>query len=287
MALELKDIVGTFPTTLTPIDTISSVGRQAMDGNWVLRVEDVDVGPLAREGVLNAWGLRVKETLTASGAVSPITVSNVASDRMYSCVVAPVTLLGKTPASDPQLAPAFLVTPSSTPGGAIEPSTIQLLAQGGTTSFTLFPEAGYEIEPVTGTCGGSLSGSTFTIDAASADCTVDANFSAIPGTVSPLPPVIAAPTVRATSATVQITPGSEGSDPVSSYTTECTVDNSLFRSSAPRLVPLGFFNGDREASALGPQGGRTFIANPDLKLLGEDMVVRFDTPSSSFVDFRD
>ena len=85
---------------------------------------------------------------------------------------------------------------------------------------------------------------------------------------------------------MQITPSSEGSDPVSSYTTECTVDNSLFRSSAPRLVPLGFFNGDREATTLGPQGGRTFITNPDLKLLGEDMVVRFDTPSSSFVDFR-
>ena len=41
-----EDIAGTFPTTLTPIDTISSVGRQAMDGNWVLRVEDVDVGHL-------------------------------------------------------------------------------------------------------------------------------------------------------------------------------------------------------------------------------------------------
>jgi subtilisin-like proprotein convertase family protein len=55
--LDGEDIAGTFPTTLTPIDTISSVGRQAMDGNWVLRVEDVDVGPLVREGVLNAWGL--------------------------------------------------------------------------------------------------------------------------------------------------------------------------------------------------------------------------------------
>ena len=99
-----------------------------------------------------------------------------------------------SPSSAPS--PTFQVTPSSTAGGTVEPSTIQLLAQGGTTSFTLFPEAGYEIEPVTGTCGGSLSGSTFTIDAASADCTVDANFGLIPGTVSPSPPVIAAPTVR-------------------------------------------------------------------------------------------
>ena len=95
-----EDIAGTFPTTLTPIDTISSVGRQAMDGNWVLRVEDVDVGPLVREGVLNAWGLRISETVTAAGSGSPITVNGVARGRDYSCTVAPVTGLGTLPVSD-------------------------------------------------------------------------------------------------------------------------------------------------------------------------------------------
>ena len=86
-----EDIAGTFPTTLTPIDTISSVGRQAMDGNWVLRVEDVDVGPLVREGVLNAWSLRISEKLTTAGSGSPITVNGVTRGRDYSCTVAPVT----------------------------------------------------------------------------------------------------------------------------------------------------------------------------------------------------
>ncbi|MDA7583900.1 proprotein convertase P-domain-containing protein [Luminiphilus sp.] len=95
-----EDIAGTFPTTLTPIDTISSVGRQAMDGDWVLRVEDVDVGPLVREGVLNAWGLRISETVITAGSGSPITVNGVTRGRDYSCTVAPVTGLGTLPVSD-------------------------------------------------------------------------------------------------------------------------------------------------------------------------------------------
>jgi hypothetical protein len=100
VALDGEDIAGTFPTTLTPIDTISSVGRQAMDGNWVLRVEDVDVGPLVREGVLNAWGLRISEKLTTAGSGSPITVNGVTRGRDYSCTAAPVTGLGTVPVSD-------------------------------------------------------------------------------------------------------------------------------------------------------------------------------------------
>ena len=94
-----EDIAGTFPTTLTPIDTIDSVGRQAMDGNWALRVEDVDVGPLVREGVLNTWGLRISETVTATGSSSPIMVNGFRG-RDYSCTVAPVTGLGTLPVSD-------------------------------------------------------------------------------------------------------------------------------------------------------------------------------------------
>ncbi len=43
----------------------------------MLRVEDVDVGPLVREGVLNAWGLRISETVTTTGSGSPITVNGV------------------------------------------------------------------------------------------------------------------------------------------------------------------------------------------------------------------
>ena len=92
-------IVGTFPTTLTPYNTISSVGRQPMDGNWVLKVEDVSQAS-SFEGVLSAWGLRISENLKTIGSGSPITVYGAIRGRDYSCTVAPVTGLDLQPASD-------------------------------------------------------------------------------------------------------------------------------------------------------------------------------------------
>ena len=146
-----EDIAGTFPTTLTPIDTISSVGRQAMDGNWVLRVEDVDVGPLVREGVLNAWGLRISETVTTAGSGSPITVDGVTRGRDHSCTVAPVTGLGKPPISDAVTVNVPLelpVTPTVT-STDYEDGTIRLtvsVADNGGTDIT-----GYEATCTDGT----------------------------------------------------------------------------------------------------------------------------------------
>ena len=71
---------------------------------------------------------------------------------------------------------SFTVTPSSSGHGTISPSTPQSVSNGATTAFTLTPDAGYHIVPVTGTCGGSLVGNTFTTAAVTADCTVVANF---------------------------------------------------------------------------------------------------------------
>ena len=76
-----------------------------MDGDWVLTVEDVDVGPIVREGVLNSWGIKLTEQLTANSADSPITVSGLTNGRQYSCTVAPVTNLGTLPLSNPITVP--------------------------------------------------------------------------------------------------------------------------------------------------------------------------------------
>ena len=54
------------------------------------------------------------------------------------------------------------VTPSAATGGSISPSDAQTVSEGAATSFTLTPASGYEISSVGGTCGGSLSGSTYT-----------------------------------------------------------------------------------------------------------------------------
>jgi len=96
-----EDLVGTFPTTLTAVDSISSVRIQTMDGDWVLSIEDIDVGPLVSEGVLNSWGIRITEELARNDSGSPIEVFGATRGRDYTCTVAPVTKLGTTPVSDP------------------------------------------------------------------------------------------------------------------------------------------------------------------------------------------
>jgi len=103
-----QDLVGTFPTSLTSVDSFEAVSSGSMDSDWVLSIEDIDVGPLVREGVLNSWGLRISEEVTASGTSSPIEVTGITQGREYQCKVAPVTRLGKVPESEP-----FIVNPSA------------------------------------------------------------------------------------------------------------------------------------------------------------------------------
>lgn len=71
---------------------------------------------------------------------------------------------------------SYTVTPTASSGGTISPNSPQSAAAGTTKSFTLTPSAGFAIYSVTGTCGGSLSGSDFTTSAVNANCTVVGNF---------------------------------------------------------------------------------------------------------------
>ena len=84
----------------------------------------------------------------------------------------------------------YAVTPSAGDGGAISPSTVQTIAEGSTTTFTVTPDGGYGIASVGGTCGGSLSGNTYTTNAITAACNVVATFAlldqAVPVPVMPL-----------------------------------------------------------------------------------------------------
>jgi hypothetical protein len=75
------------------------------------------------------------------------------------------------------------VTPSAGPHGAITPSSPQVVAQGGTTTFNVAPDPGYSASAVG--CGGALSGNTYTTGATDADCTVLASFTLITYTVTP------------------------------------------------------------------------------------------------------
>ena len=72
----------------------------------------------------------------------------------------------------------YTVTPLASANGSISPATAQVVAVNTQASFTVTPQAGYSAV-MGGTCGGNLSGSTYTTQAMSADCTVEVSFIAI------------------------------------------------------------------------------------------------------------
>ena len=72
---------------------------------------------------------------------------------------------------------SYTVTPSAVANGTISPAVNQPVSHGSTASFTITPDTGYHIvTPVGGTCGGTLSGTTYTTGAITADCTVIPSF---------------------------------------------------------------------------------------------------------------
>lgn len=71
---------------------------------------------------------------------------------------------------------SYTVTPTAGAGGSISPDIVQTVNHGATTSFTLAPNTGYSIDSVGGTCGGTLDGGTYTTEAITANCTVQASF---------------------------------------------------------------------------------------------------------------
>ncbi|KKR42192.1 MAG: Peptidase M23, partial [Candidatus Nomurabacteria bacterium GW2011_GWF2_40_12] len=69
----------------------------------------------------------------------------------------------------------YTVTASAGQGGSISPSSRQVNS-GSTASFTVSPNSGYSINSVTSTCGGNLSGNTFTTGPVRSNCSVYASF---------------------------------------------------------------------------------------------------------------
>ena len=70
----------------------------------------------------------------------------------------------------------FVVSPSAGEGGSISPNTTVFVTARDTTTFTVSPDIAYEIASIDGTCGGSLSGNTYTTNSITAACTVEASF---------------------------------------------------------------------------------------------------------------
>ena len=71
--------------------------------------------------------------------------------------------------------PFFSVTSSAGTNGTISISGINAVMSGLPLTYTVTPSAGY-VANMSGTCGGTLSGNTYTTAAITGDCTVIANF---------------------------------------------------------------------------------------------------------------
>ncbi|GAB4088444.1 hypothetical protein GCM10028785_11130 [Hydrogenophaga soli] len=69
----------------------------------------------------------------------------------------------------------YTVTASAGANGSISPNTAQVVAYNAQPAFTVTANSGYTAS-VGGTCGGSLSGGTYTTSAVTADCAVAASF---------------------------------------------------------------------------------------------------------------
>lgn len=84
--------------------------------------------------------------------------------------------------------PGYLVSTSAGAGGSVDPS--RAVVAGATTAVAVTPDATHQIDAVTSTCGGALSGDSWTTDPINADCTVTASFKAkaiAPAAVTPVP----------------------------------------------------------------------------------------------------
>ena len=75
------------------------------------------------------------------------------------------------------VAPRYTVMPSTGANGTISPNAPQSVTRDSTTQFTVTADIGYKAL-VSGTCGGTLSGNTYTTNGITADCTIAATFAA-------------------------------------------------------------------------------------------------------------
>ncbi|MBU0674252.1 MAG: DUF4347 domain-containing protein [Proteobacteria bacterium] len=80
-----------------------------------------------------------------------------------------------TPAPPPPVV-SYTVTSSAGEHGTINPSSAVTVDQGDVVTFTLTPDAGYMVGGVTGTCGGTLNGTTYTTNSIYSNCRVEASF---------------------------------------------------------------------------------------------------------------
>ena len=148
---------------------------------------------------------------------------------------------------------SYSVTPSAGAGGTISPNTLQTVNHGSTTTFTVSPNSGYKAS-VAGTCGGSLSGTTYTTNAITGNCTVVASFVQMTGTLT------------SSAASCTIPAGSSSCNVNLTWATTNPIATSAVTASG--MTDVNGNSGTSVAFAV-PYGGRTFFLYNNSVLLAQ------------------
>jgi beta-glucanase (GH16 family) len=141
--------------------------------------------------------------------------------------------------------PIYQISPSAGPNGSISPSSVVTVNPGSTTTFTVTPNAGY-YAAVGGTCGGTLSGSTYTTGAIIAPCTVTASFSTTPSGPSatvPYPPTDVTATAGNDRATVSFKLPANGGSTITGYTVTSSPGGITASGAGSPITVNGLTNG--------------------------------------------
>ena len=92
-----ENLIGSFPTTLEPAESLAAFDGLDFNGQWQLTVAD---GLASQIGTLNSWGITVRDKVTATSETSPITLTSLTNYQTYSCTVSAITGLGLGPVSN-------------------------------------------------------------------------------------------------------------------------------------------------------------------------------------------
>jgi YVTN family beta-propeller protein len=111
---------------------------------------------------------------SVTGGVS-FQIPNITTDHAIVGVFSPTSAL------------QYSVTLAPGANGSISPVTTQTVDYGKSISFTISPNTGYHITAIGGTCGGTLTGDTYIIDPATANCSITASFAVNTYTITAFP----------------------------------------------------------------------------------------------------
>jgi alpha-tubulin suppressor-like RCC1 family protein len=131
---------------------------------------------LQADGTVVHWGLNTLSQMTVPADLKNVIA--ITSGKTHALALkndGTVVAWGSNDFGETTVPTPLDLSPVVGTNGSIVPGAPRRIAVGSTAQFTILPMNGYAAR-VEGTCGGSLAGNTFTTDAVTVDCTVDAQF---------------------------------------------------------------------------------------------------------------